>query len=189
MKRQWWACVIVGVLSIGAGVAIAGLPNNVPVDATIVPPSTTEAPAPTLPERPEPTTPPTTEAPAPSTTTVAPSTTAPAPETTLPPLPVLPERSELRTVAANGANVAGAATRMSEQLEGLGYVNVSPLDGTEIVDLTVVYHADGLELSAARLAEDLLLPPTSIAPLSTAPSVISLPADAQLLVYIGLDLA
>ena len=42
MKHQWLAYVIVGLLSIGAGVAIAGLPNNVPVDATIIPSTTTE---------------------------------------------------------------------------------------------------------------------------------------------------
>ena len=48
MKHQWMAYVIVALLSIGAGVAIAGLPDNVPVDATIIPPTTTEAPEPTV---------------------------------------------------------------------------------------------------------------------------------------------
>ena len=69
MKHQWMAYVIVALLSIGAGVAIAGLPNNVSVDATIVAPSTTEPPATTVP---------TTEV---SATTDVPQTTD-APETT-----------------------------------------------------------------------------------------------------------
>ena len=30
MEHRWSACLVVGVLSIGAGVAIAGLPNNLP---------------------------------------------------------------------------------------------------------------------------------------------------------------
>ena len=54
MKHPWLAYVIVGVLSIGAGVAVAGLPNNVPVEATLVPPTTTEAPGPMVPTATEP---------------------------------------------------------------------------------------------------------------------------------------
>jgi hypothetical protein len=186
MKRQWLAYVIVGVLSIGAGVAIAGLPDNVPVAATIVPPSTTEAPETTLPEPPEPST---TTSTTPPTTSVAPATTAPPPDTTVAPAPVLPERSDVRVAVANGANIAGAAARFATLLEGIGYVDVSTLDGTGISETSVVYHADGLELLAARLAVDLQLPPTAIAPLATAPPVDGLAADTQLLAYIGRDLA
>mgnify|MGYP000473530143 CR=1 FL=1 len=36
MKHQWMAYAIVALLAIGAGVAIAGLPDNVPVGDTIV---------------------------------------------------------------------------------------------------------------------------------------------------------
>ena len=46
MKHPWLGYVIVVLLSIAAGVAIAGPPNNVPVDSTIIPPTTTESPAP-----------------------------------------------------------------------------------------------------------------------------------------------
>jgi hypothetical protein len=41
MKHPWIAYVIVALLSIGAGVAIAGLPTDVPNDPTIIPPTTT----------------------------------------------------------------------------------------------------------------------------------------------------
>jgi hypothetical protein len=189
MKHQWLAYVIVGLLSIGAGVAIAGLPNNVPVDATIIPPTTTEAPEPTV-----------------TTTTVLPTTTVPdttEPETTEPDtteatdttepadsVPVeLVERSELAVAAANGANVEGAALAMATQLEELGYVEVRPLNGSDIVELTTVYFADGLDEAALRMAEDLDLLPEFIAPIDEAPSVANLPADTQLVVYIGRDRA
>ena len=88
MKHQWLAYVIVGLLSIGAGVAIAGLPNNVPVDATIVPPTTTEAPAPTVPTTttPDTTTPETTEPETTVPTTTTPDTTQPATPSPKPPI-------------------------------------------------------------------------------------------------------
>jgi hypothetical protein len=70
VRNGWLVYVVVGMLAVGAGVMIAGLPDNVSVDATIVPPTTAE------------TTPPTTTAVAPdpsgpATTTVAPVTTEP----------------------------------------------------------------------------------------------------------------
>ncbi len=79
MKHQWLAYVIVGLLSIGAGVAIAGLPNNVPVDATIIPPTTTEAAESTVATTttPETTMPPTTSAPTTTSTTTVSTTTEP----------------------------------------------------------------------------------------------------------------
>ena len=59
MKHQWLAYAVVAILSIGAGVAIAGLPDSVPESETIIPPSTTVRPEPTVPS---------TTVPAPTTT-------------------------------------------------------------------------------------------------------------------------
>lgn len=198
MKHQWLAYVIVGLLSIGAGVAIAGLPDNVPVDATIIPPTTTEAPSPTLPE--------TTAA-----TTTVPTTTEPEttePETTEPSESTVPEttepedtqpddttsvelgdRDELTVVIANGANVAGAASTLADRLEELGYVDLLPLNGTDIFEFTVVYYADGFEAAALRMAEDLPILEDFVLPLDEAPSVADLPDDVQVLVYLGRDRA
>lgn len=189
MKHQWMAYVIVALLSIGAGVAIAGLPNNVPVDATITPPTTTVAPEPTLP------------ATSTTTTTVAPETTEPeettpdttdAPETTEPSDSVpaeLPDRSEIIVAAANGAGIAGTAARAVIRLTDLGYVDVTPRDGTEIFEFTTIYYADGFEEAADRLANDLDLAPSFVAPLDEAPSVGNLAPDTQLLAYVGVDRA
>jgi hypothetical protein len=187
MKHQWLAYLVVGLLSIGAGVAIAGLPDNTSVDATIIPPTTTSL-----------TTTTTTEAPAP-TTTVAPTTVpetteletteSSEPETTDSAPDELPERSELAVAAANGANVAGAALRMATLLEELGYVDIAQLNGSDIVEFSVVYYADGFEEAALRLAEDLDLLAEFVGPLEDAPAVADLPADTELLVYIGRDRA
>ena len=188
MKNQWLAYVVVGLLSIGAGVAIAGLPNNVPVDATIIPPTTTEAPEPAA-----------------ATTTALPTTTVP--ETTTPDTPdpetnatidpdtadsvpaELADRSAIVVAAVNGANVAGTALRVASELEVLGYVDVLPLNGTDIEELTTVYFADGFEDAALQMADDLDLLPEFVAPIEDSPSVADLPADIELLVYIGSDRA
>lgn len=184
MKRQWMAYVIVALLAIGAGVAIAGLPNNVPVDATIIPPTDTEAPEST----------PTTVAPV-TTDTTTPDTTAPdipattEPETETTDPAALPDRADIVVAVANGSGAAGAAARNVERLADLGYEDVTGLDGTEIVEFTIVYFADGLDAAAARTAEELDLLPLFVAPLADAPDVIDLADDTELLAYIGIDRA
>ena len=189
MKHQWLAYVVVGLLSIGAGVAIAGLPDNVPVDATIIAPTTTEAPEPaaatttTVPatNMPENTTPDSTD----PTTTNDPNTNDPDTADSVPAEPG--ERSAIVVAAVNGTNVAGIALRVSSELEFLGYVDVLPLNGTEIREVTTVYFADGFEQAALRMAADFDLPPLSVAHIEDSPSVVDLPADIELLLYIGRD--
>ena len=191
MKHQWMAYVIVALLSIGAGVAIAGLPNNVPVNATIVPPTTTERPTPTAP---------TTEVPettaAPTTTdgqeTTKPGTTEPEttePETTDSVALGISERGELTVVVANGAGIAGTAARNVVRLTELGYTDVTSRDAVETSEFTTIYYADGFEAAALRMANDLQLLPEFVAPLTAAPEMLSLPAGLQLLAYIGVDRA
>ena len=201
MRHQWLAYVIVAVISIGAGVAIAGLPDNAPANATITPTTTAgatdtttadtvppETAAPTtvadttVPEttQPETTTPATT---APETT--VPTTTEPPPGTSVP--ADLPDRSELFVVAANGSNVAGAAARMATTLEEIGYVDVQLRNGTTFSEFTAVYYAEGFEDAALRLADDLDVVPELVGSIEDAPNVTDLPDDFELLVYIGLD--
>lgn len=190
MKHQWMAYVIVALLAIGAGVAIAGLPDNVPVDATIVPSTSTDASAPTTADTttPETTTPDTTTPDTTTADTTAPATTDPnVTETTEP--EALPDRAEIVVAVANGAGIAGTAARNVERLAALGYENLTQHDGTEIVEFTVIHFADGFEAAAARMAEEFELLPVFIAPLADAPDVIDLPDDTELLAYIGIDRA
>lgn len=188
MKHQWLAYLVVGLLSIGAGVAIAGLPDNTSVDATIIPPTTTttQAPAPTTTVAPT-TVPSTTEPSTPETSTTETSETETSETDSLP--EELPERGDLNVAAANGSNVAGAAARMATQLDELGYVDIAQLNGPDIVEFSAVYYADGFEEAALRLAEDLDLLAEFVLPLEDAPVVADLPDDAELLVYVGRDRA
>lgn len=186
MKHQWSACLVVGVLSTGAGVAIAGLPDNVPVEASIIPPTTTEAPEPAA-----------------ATTTTVPASTVPettAPATTDPAVTTDPdtadsvpaelgERGAIVVAAVNGANVAGNALRVATEFDDLGYVDVFPLNGNDIEELTTVYSAGGFEEAALRMADDFDLPPESVAPVEDSPRDADLPAGIELLVYIDCDRA
>lgn len=199
MRHPWLAYVVVALLAIGAGVAIAGLPNDDPVDATIVVPSpavdvsTTSDAAPTTEAD-------TTEPPTSTTTTTVPassSTSSTSPTTTTTsttststlPADELPPRSDVTVIVANGANISGAAARNVELLRELGYTDIAPRNGSAIFDFTTVFYADGFDDAAARLADDLDLLPEFVAPLADAPPVIDLPDDVQLLAYIGLDRA
>lgn len=206
MKTQVWVYIAVVVLSIGAGVAIAGLPDSVEQEPTIQPPATTEAPAPTDPPTTEPavteppatdppdTEPPATEPettdapttdPAESTTTTAESstTTVESTTTTLP----LPERSEFDVAVVNAASVGGAASNVSGALEELGYVDVGSFDGPEIVDVTIIYAAEGFQAPADRLAEeDMGMEPGLVFPIDAAPDIEGLD-EADMIVYLGRD--
>jgi len=85
--------------------------------------------------------------------------------------------------------VAGTALQVATELEDLGYVDVIPLNGTDIEDLTTVFFADGFEEAALRMADDLDLLPEFVAPIEGSPTVADLPAEIELLVYIGRDRA
>ncbi len=188
MKHQWLAYLVVGLLSIGAGVAIAGLPDNTSVDATIIPPTTTTTQAPAATTTVAPTTvPETTEPWTTEPETTEPETSEPSTADSVP--EELPERGDLNVAAANGSNVAGAAARMATQLEGFGYVDIAQLNGPDIVEFSAVYYADGFEEAALRIAEDLDLLAEFVAPLEDAPAVVGRPDDAELLVYVGRDRA
>ncbi|MFK7917849.1 MAG: LytR C-terminal domain-containing protein [Ilumatobacter sp.] len=211
MKTQLWVYVVVAVLSLGAGVAIAGVPTFEEREATIQTPtepvavtSTTEAPlfesadtdadadagagneasagaAATDDASDDDAGEATDDAAEASTTTT--TTTSTTTTTTMP----LADRTSLNIVAANGANVGGAASAASAALEAAGYGDVISADGTDIVDVTVIFAAEGLQGEAERLAADTGVDPALVFPLSGAPGVASLDEDIQIVVYLGRD--
>jgi len=197
MKHPWLAYVIVALLAIGAGVAIAGLPNSAPEAATIVLSTESEVPETSVSEvvatteSPNTTEVETTDSTTTSTTsTTSTSTTTPTSSTTSTVEPAdLPDRADIIAVTANGTGRSGVAAANAARLEAVGYTDVRPRDGTEVVEFTIVYYAPGFEAAAARMAADLELLPEFIGPLEEAPEVLSLPADAQLVAYIGIDRA
>jgi cytoskeletal protein RodZ len=192
MKHQWLAYVVVAILSIGAGVAIAGMPDSVPESETIIPPSTTVAPEPTLPSTTEPaattTERPDTEPTDTEPTDTEPTDTAPTDTAIASATSALPERATVTVAVANGSGRAGVAVENRDVLVGLGYANVPALNAEEVVDATTVYYAPGSDAVAERMAADLGLPPEAVAPITTAPGVQDLDV-VQLLVYIGADRA
>lgn len=207
MKTQVWVYIGVIVLSIGAGVAIAGLPDSSAEEPTIQPPVASEStvaatepadtePAATEPAATEPDESSTTSSEAPATTEPAPTsttsetttseaatTTVPAPTTTA----ELPERADIALEVANGANVGGAATRVGDALEELGYGGVGSFDGELVVDRTAVFAIEGFQGPADRLAAEVGLEPGLVFPIETAPDVGGLPEATELLLYLGRD--
>ncbi len=196
MKNQWMAYVIVAVISALAGVAIAGPPNNVGTDATIIVPesiasTTTVAPVATA---------------APSTTVAAEpdaeldaepdvaeepdenatTTTEPAATTTTTEVDTLVAPADLIVVSVNGAGTAGLATRVRNELRDAGYTATRATDGTTFVDDTVVYFFPLFEREAALVAEQLGLDPADVQAIEFAPQFGQIDGD-QVAVYIGRD--
>lgn len=193
MKTQVWVYIVVAVLSLGAGVAIAGVPQAVDRAPTIQPRSntttnTTSAVPPleasenegdedaalgddeTV----------TTDAPVETTATTTTSTTT---TTTVP----LAERDALNVAVANGAAVGGAASSGSVSLETAGYTGITMYDGTEIRGLTIVFAAEGLQAEAERLAEEIGIDLDLIFPIESTPDVGSSIENVELMVYLGRD--
>ncbi len=79
------------------------------------------------------------------------------------------------------ANVGGAATRVSNALEDLGYVDVGSFDGREIVDVTIIYAEEGFQAPADRLADEIGMEPGLVFPISAAPDIDGL-VTAELIV-------
>jgi len=188
MKQSLIAFALTGLLAIGAGVAIAGLPSDPPggdLVITDIPTTTTtvpeaQPPVTTNPPPADETT--TTAAPAPDTTALLTSTTS----TTTTTLVDFIDRGDLDVVAANASDKSGVASTTADALGALGYTSVLPVDATEPQQVSTVYYRPGLEGEAARLATDLGWADTDIAPESEMPDLAT-ERVFQLVAMIGLD--
>lgn len=173
MKRSWiplLATVVVGLL---AGAAVAGRPSS--VDQTALPPVTqlaTTTAAPT-------TLPPTTSS---STSTSSTSTTStlPATTTTAPPNPFT-----TRVLSVNGTKRSGIARRTADRLIAAGWVNTTPTDSIDVVEVSAVYYRDGFRAAAEGVAVALGLDPTTVVPLGQPISAVDDQGDV--VVAIGND--
>ena len=214
MSSKIWVFLAVTLVSIGAGVAVAGIPArnsadlsdltsvpSVAVTATSVESTSPPTPAPS----PETSTP-IVEETTPDTATSEPESTEPA-TTTTEPSESLPDtiaestdttvaaspttrpaiaRTELPIVVVNGAGIAGVARQTADALQGLGYPPVRTLDGLEIVGATAVFAATGFQAEAEQLAIDAGLDPGSVFPISAVPA-FSGGEDEPLILYLGTD--
>ncbi|HXW39469.1 MAG TPA: LytR C-terminal domain-containing protein [Acidimicrobiales bacterium] len=91
-------------------------------------------------------------------------------------------------LVANGAGVNGAAAAFSARLQAAGWTTLTPTNATIDVPTSHVYYVAGQEPAAAAVAVQLGLPPTSVAPYTTAAPVSSI-GTADVIVVLGPDLA
>lgn len=151
---------------------------------TVAPPDTTAATT----TEPEPT--PTSEA------TVAPDepdapadTTAPATTTTAPPdEPLLVARGFLTVAAANASGTNGVAGATADLLTDAGYDEVAAINAAEPAERSAVYHADGLEREAGRIAVDLDRAGLELVPIEAVPPLLT-SRSFDIIVFIASDLA
>lgn len=212
MKTQLWVYIVVAVLSLGAGVAIAGVPTFEEREATIAPPTDASAASPSdaaTDAEAEVDATPDSDAPlfeaaetngdvaidaTADTSSAVDETEADEPaaqdttttSTTTTTVPLI-DRAVLEMAAANGANVGGAASSASAALEAAGYADVVSFDGGDIVEVTVIFAGEGLQAEAERLAADIGIEPTLVFPLPDAPGIDSLSVSVEIVVYLGRD--
>ena len=195
MKPSVLALIGAVVLSVVAAVAIAGVPagssDSIVIDAPATTAPTTVLPTPAVPT-PTPATSPATslaDAGGPETTVVPPNgpstTDADRPPTT-DAVPEAAPRGDVAVAVANAANRGGLASRTAARLRELGYVDVRTADSVTLVPV-VAYFADGFELEAVRLLEDLEVGNGTVAPLADAPSVNPAPGDVAILFVLGTE--
>lgn len=171
MKRSWLALLTISLLSLLGGVAIAGLPTS--VDGTVITaPTTTVAADPTTTV-------------ALTTTTVPVTTTTSAVSSTTTSTPTI-DRTSFRVVAANGTATLGFAGRTAEQLQVLGYTQVTPTDTLRPTAATTIYYRPGFAAAAAQVATDLGLLATAVAELTDPVSQAD--ADGDVVAALGEDL-
>jgi hypothetical protein len=178
----------VAVISLLAGIAVTGLPEDVPDDVvssaisvtpttptTTTAVTTTEVSTSAVPELSAATT---TDS-RPQATTGA-TTTGPTTSTTLAAL------TSLRVLVANAGGAPGVASRTAQELRALGYTMVSATNATRVRPDTIIVHATGREAEAGRLAAQLGLSPQQIAPQSGERLTTS-GSPADLVVLLGSD--
>lgn len=193
MKTSRIAFVATGLLAVGAGVAIAGLPGPAP-EAIVVSPdrvTTTAVPTTVAPDGVDDTEgsgqPAATTTTVPPETTQAPTTTTSPPETTAPTTTVpLVDRADLVIGVANATTRGGVAAATVRELRPLGYDEMFPIDALEQQPTTMVHYQPGLDREASRLAVDAELEPDAIAPWDEAPATTGT-GQFDLLLVLGRD--
>jgi hypothetical protein len=116
-------------------------------------------------------------------TTTAPATTAPA--TTAPEEPAAPPaRDQIRLAVLNATDIQGAAGRVADEAESLGYTGVTAGNAPTTTDPDTVYYRAGQEAAADRVAADLQVDQVTALPASGALAA-AVPGEAQVVLVIG----
>jgi hypothetical protein len=97
-------------------------------------------------------------------------------------------RSQVKVQVANGSTTAGVATRITQQLQTLGWNTLPPVNASSQVTASVVYYAANRRAQALEIASELNLAATAAQPLTTSVPVAGAAGD-DVVVVVGPDLA
>jgi hypothetical protein len=97
--------------------------------------------------------------------------------------------NEVKVVVANAARVDGAAGRATEQLRALGYTTLPASNAEEAADTSTLYYAESYEPEALVMANEIGLDAANVAPMPDPIPISEPPADANLVLLLGRDLA
>lgn len=104
-------------------------------------------------------------------------------------LPTARPANEVKVVVANAARVDGAAGRATEQLRALGFTTLPASNAEEASDTSTLLYAEGYEAEALVMANEIGLDPANVAPMPDPVPISDPPADANLVLLLGRDLA
>jgi hypothetical protein len=121
----------------------------------------------------------------PTEETTTTTTVAVAPTTTVAASAARPP-AEVSVFVANGAGVAGAAGKLTDQLKADGYTRVNSGNSSP-VSATVVYYAEGAQAEASALADAIGVDVSAVQAMPANPPANA--GDAIVLVVIGPDTA
>lgn len=85
----------------------------------------------------------------------------------------------------NGTKRSGIARRTADTLIAAGYLNTTPTDSIDTVEVSTVYYREGFQADAEGVATALGLDPTGVVPLDQPISAVDDQADV--VVAIGND--
>jgi hypothetical protein len=104
---------------------------------------------------------------------------------------LLPARAnnEVKVVVANAARVDGAAGRATEELRALGYTTLPASNGEEAADTSSLLYAEGYQAEALVMANEIGLDAANVVPMPDPIPISEPPADANIVLLLGRDLA
>jgi hypothetical protein len=100
--------------------------------------------------------------------------------TTIPP-------GRVSVLVANASGITGAAADISTELQASGWDMLPPVNASANVTSSNVYYVAGFQHQATSIAASLHLPPTAVAPYTTAAPISSI-GTAEVVVVAGPDL-
>lgn len=97
-------------------------------------------------------------------------------------------KSEVKVQVANASTIAGAATKVTQQLQTLGWNTLPPVNANAQVPTTKIYFAQGRKAAALEIAGELHVSAAAVAPMTTSVPVAGAAGD-DVVVLVAPDIA